>query len=248
MKYTVKLSTKVRAEKLAKVSKGTAILAIEPEDYSDTEIKAIKARGYTLLAYLSIGTISKERNWYGKYKQYKLKRLPDWPKEYYMDMRYPQWTAFLVSRSKALKQRGFDGWWLDNLDVYEEYPSASMFNACHSVLRSIKALGGYVMVNGGSEFWDVAMDKKVAVAKLVSGVTQEEVFSRITRYSGKGKFGKQTSLQSKFYRQLLKRLWKNKVQTFLLEYTRDAAIKAKVKAFCIRCRMTGYCISSDVDL
>ena len=69
MKYSVKLTTKVIAEKLAKVSKGTAILVIEPEDYSDAEIKAIKARGYTLMAYLSIGTISTERSWYGKYKQ-----------------------------------------------------------------------------------------------------------------------------------------------------------------------------------
>lgn len=248
MKYSVKLTTKVKAEKLAKVSKGTAILVIEPEDYSDAEIKAIKARGYILLAYLSIGTISTERQWYKEYSQYKLKRLPDWPKEYYMDMRYSQWTAFLVRRASALKKRGFYGWWLDNLDVYEEYQSPSMFHACLFTLRKINSLGGYVMVNGGSEFFDVAMDYKVNVKKLVNGVTQEEVFSRITSYSGKGKFGKQTASQSRFYKKLLKRLRKNKVDTFLLEYTQDAAIKTKIRAFCTRYRMTGYCISDDVDL
>ena len=248
MKYTVKLTTKVRAEKLAKVGKGKAILAIEPEDYSDAELKAIKERGYTLLAYLSIGTISTERSWYRKYSQYKLKRLPDWAKEYYMDMRYPQWTAFLVRRASALKKRGFDGWWLDNLDVYEEYPYTVIFHACASVLRQIKALGGYVMVNGGSEFWDAAMDHKMYMAKLVSGVTQEEVFSRITSYSGKGKFGKQTAGQSRFYQALLRRLLKSKVQTFLLEYTRDEAVKKQIKDFCSKYKMTGYCISSDVDL
>lgn len=248
MKYIVKLTTKVKVEKLAKVSKGTAILVIEPEDYSDAEIKAIKARGYTLLAYLSIGTISTERLWYMKYCQYKLKRLPDWPKEYYMDMRYPKWTEFLVNRASALKKRGFDGWWLDNLDVYEEYQSYAMFHACAAVLRRIKALDGYVMVNGGSEFWDVAMDKKTAVAKLVNGVTQEEVFSRITSYSGKGKFGKQTASQSRFYKKLLKRLRKIKVDTFLLEYTRDEKVKKKIKDFCTKYKMNGYCISDDVDL
>lgn len=35
-------ASKVRAEKMAKGSKGTAILAIKPEDYSDAELKAIK--------------------------------------------------------------------------------------------------------------------------------------------------------------------------------------------------------------
>ena len=104
------------------------------------------------------------------------------------------------------------------------------------------------MVNGGSEFWDDAMDKKIAVAKLVSGVTQEEVFSRITSYSGRGKFGKQTEEQSRFYQKLLRRLLKSKVQTFLLEYTRDEAVKKQIKDFCTKYKMTGYCISSDVDL
>ena len=248
MKYLVKLTTKVKTEKLAKVSRGTAILPIEPEDYSNAELKALKAKGYTVLAYLSIGTISKERPWYGKYKQYRLKRLPDWPKEYYMDLRKAPWSAFLVSRAKALKQRGFDGWWLDNLDVYEEYKSAAMFQACVNLLRQIKSLGGYVMVNGGSEFWDDAMDKKVAVAKLVNGVTQEEVFSRIINYSGRGRFGKQTEEQNRFYQTLLRRLLKNRVQTFLLEYTRDEAVKKRIKAFCTKYKMTGYCISDDVDL
>jgi hypothetical protein len=38
---------------------------------------------------------------------------------------------------------------LDNLDVYEYNKSTAMYNACLSVLKSIKTIGGYVMVNGG---------------------------------------------------------------------------------------------------
>lgn len=248
MKYIVKLTTKVKATNLDKVKRGTAIIVIEPEDYTNADIRAIKAKGYHVLGYLSIGTISTERNWYKAYSKFKLKRLEDWPKEYYMDIRKTPWVSFLVGQAKSLKKRGFDGWWLDNLDVYEEYKSSGMFKACVNVLTKIKALGGYVMVNGGSEFWDAAMDKKTKLSKLVDGVTQEEVFSLIKDYSGKGKFGKQSSGQSKFYQKLLMKLLKNNVNTYLLEYTKDETVKNLIKNFCSKNKMTGYFISSDVNL
>lgn len=248
MKYIVKLSTKVKISNLAKVSKGSTIIVIEPEDYTDKEIKIIKSKGYIILGYLSIGTISTERSWYKKYSQFKLKRLPDWPKEYYMDMTKTPWQTFLITKAKSLKIRGFDGWWLDNLDVYEEYKSNSMYNACISILKNIKNLKGYVMVNGGSEFWEKSINKKKNLTKLVNGVTQEEVFSLIKDYSGKGKFGKQLNSQSKYYQSLLKKILKNKVDTFLLEYTSDDNVKKSIKTFCTKYKMTGYCISENVDL
>ena len=158
------------------------------------------------------------------------------------------WTNFLISRAKTLKAKGFDGFWLDNLDVYEEYKSNKTFNACYSLLQNIKKIGGYVMVNGGSEFWDNAIDKKKKLSSIVNGVTQEEVFSLIKDYSKKGAFSKQSKSQSSFYQSLLKRLLKNGVQTFLLEYTRKDSIKKAIKDFCTKYKMTGYYISSDVNL
>jgi len=248
MKYKVCLSTKVKSANLPKVEKGTYILVIESEDYTAKEIKAIKAKGYILLAYLSIGTISTERLFYKYYKQYKKKQLKDWKKEYYMDMTAKKWLDFLVSRAKTLRAKGFDGYWLDNLDVYEEYKSDKTFTACYNLMKRIKAIGGYVMVNGGSEFWDDAVDKNKNLTKIVNGVTQEEVFSLIKNYAGKGTFGTQSASQSKFYQSLLKKLLKKKVQTYLLEYTRNDSVKAKIHGFCTKYKMTGYYISSDVNL
>ena len=248
MNYIVKLTTKVRATDLEPVERRTGLLVLEPEDYTDAEIRTIRDKGYTVLGYLSVGSISTERSWYRQYASYRLKRLDDWPKEFYMDLRKEPWQTFLVSRAGELKAAGFDGWWLDNLDVYEEYRSPEMFDGCVSVLRSIRALGGYVMVNGGSEFFDVALDRKLNLTELVNGVTQEEVFSLIKSYSGRGRFGKQFGGQSRFYQSLLKRLRKCGVETFLLEYTRDGAVSAAIEEFCSKQSMTGYYISDDVDL
>ena len=246
MKYRVYLSTKIKAKDLP-TSKG-GICVIEPEDYTDAQIKAIKAKGWRVLAYLSIGSISTERKYYKTYAKYKKGRLPDWPKEYYMDMTAKPWTDFLIKRAKDLKKRGFSGWWLDNLDIYEYYKSAKMFDACQTLLKNIKKIGGYVMVNGGSEFFDKAMDKKIKVTNLVNGVTQEEVFSLIKNYSGKGKFGEQKADQKKWYKSYMKRLVKNKVQGFLLEYTKDAKVKKKIKNFVKTYKMSGAYVSGDVNL
>lgn len=225
------------------------LIAVQPDNYTNSQIKKIKKNGCKVLAYLSIGTISDQREWYKKYKKYKLKRLADWPHQFYMDMRSPVWMAFLLKRAKyLLKQRHFDGLWLDNLDVYQEYKGPAMYDACTSILKQIKKLGGYIMVNGGSQFWDVSIDKKRRINDMVDGVTQEEVFSLIKNYSKKGKFGKQTSAQSKFYQSLMKKLLNKKVQTFLLEYTTNLSLKQKIKTFCKKQKITGYYISNNVNL
>lgn len=247
-KYEVYLSTKVKAKNLTKTNKNSGTIAVEPEDYTDAEIKAIKKKRKPVLAYLSIGSISTERSFYKKFSKYKKDRLEDWEKEYYMDMTAEPWTNFLIERAKSLIERGFDGLWLDNLDVYEYYKSTKTFNACKKLLKDIKALGKYVMVNGGSEFFDDAMDKKLKLTTMVDGVTQEEVISRITSYKGSGKFGTQKKDQSKWYKSYMKRLLKHNVQTFLLEYTKNQIVRNKIREFCKESKMTGYYISSNKDL
>lgn len=243
MNYKVYLSTKFKPKE-----EGSGIIAIEPDDYSDSEIKNIKEKEYKpLLAYLSIGTLEKERSWFEKYKKLRLQRLEDWPNEWYVDVSDPKWQKFILNRAKDLISRGFDGFWCDNLDVYEYNKKQEIFDGCKKILKELKKLG-YVMVNGGSEFFDKCMDKKVKLVNYVNGVTQEEVFSLIKDYSGKGKFGSQELEQSKWYRAYMKRLLKNGVQTFLLEYTRSDTVKKKIKNWCKKYKMTGYYISGGVNL
>lgn len=244
MNYKVCLTTKVNPSTL---KSGSGIKVLEPDDYTAAEVKAIKAKGYKVLAYLSVGSIEKQRSWYKTYKKCGLRPLENWPDEVYADVRKTDWRIFLVNRAKALKQEGFDGFWCDNIDVYSEYKSIEMFSAIKAVLKQIKQVGEYLMINGGSEFLDDALDKKQSIS-YINGYTQEEVFSRITSYKGKGIFSTQIADDSKFYQSLLKRVLKAKVQTFLLEYTRVERVKKKIKEFCNKYKMAGYCISGDVNL
>ena len=133
------------------------------------------------------------------------------------------------------------------MDVYSEYKSKKNFNACLGILQDIKKLGGYVMVNGGSEWLDDLMDRKYNPARFIDGYTQEEVFSRIKDYEGNGKFGKQVAADTKFYKSLIQKLEKKKVNCFLLEYTRDNKLKAAIKEWCKENKVDYY-IAEDVNL
>ena len=244
--YKVSLTTKMKPEQVT----AGMLLVIEPEDYSKAEIAALKAKGAFILGYLSAGSVSDERTYYKELKPYTLDTLEDWPHERFLDLRRSAVRDWCVRRAKEIKEQGCDGWWIDNLDVYEVYRSSAMYEAVSSVLTKIKALSGYVMVNGGTEYLQKAMDADGSHKGPGSadGVTQEEVFSRITSYKSPGTFGAQEAGQSAEYQSHISRCIRHKLQAFLLEYTKDNVLKLRIKAFCTEKGTAGCCISEDVDL
>lgn len=244
MNYQVFLTTKVN---VSKIKKGSGILVIEPDDYTNNEIKALKIKGYKVLAYLSVGTIEKERDWFKTYSKYKMRQLDNWPSEYYVNITKTEWKTFLIKRAVTLMQRGFSGLWLDNLDIYSEYKTKKMYTACYGIIKTLKMYTrGYIMINGGSEFLDDTLDKKYTL-NILDGYTQEEVFSKIVDYSGKGTFNKQEKEDKKFYKTLIKKLVKNEIDCFLLEYTREKSLKNDIKTWCENNKVNYY-ISEDVNL
>ena len=313
IEYKVSLTTKLKPPQ-----KG--MIVIEPEDYKAAEVAALKQHA-KVLAYLSIGSISDERSCDKEMMPYALRKLEDWPHERYLDLTQPAVRDWLQKRARDLKRTGFDGLWLDNVDIYEEYRTTEMFNAIVNTLMAIKAIRGYVMINGGSLFLTdlmiphkvqlgaykneknakkmaaalkkkgfnattIEMDnlQKVQVgafssqenadnlveklhaagfgsakritlhagkpAACIDGATQEEVYSLIANYKGKGKFTKQTREESERYQAHMRRIVKNGLQGFLLEYVDkdDNTLRLRIKTFCEVAGMTGCCISADKDL
>lgn len=331
MNYKVYLTSSAKAKKLKKTST-PCIVVIEPEDFSKDSVKKLKANGYTVLGYLSIGSVSDERPYYKQLQRYVLGPVKDWPHEKYLDLRRTAVRDWCVNKAKEIKALGCDGWWLDNVDVYEYYESSATFQGVMSTLRRIKGLGGYVMLNGGSKFLQDKMDGEVnlgaykvqcgayllyenaedmvktlkknninsiikseqdgehtlykvqtgafsdfsnayaqmcgiksfgvdviiklegansdepSLKSFVDGITQEEVFTLIKDYSGKGKFGSQEKEQSNWYKEHMQRVKTHGMETFLLEYTNDAKMALKIKNYVQDYKLTGYYESSDVNL
>jgi len=231
------LTTKVKS------SSGSGLLAIEPEDYTTAEVQALKRAGYTVLAYLSIGSVSDERSYYKQLQKYTLRKLDDWEHERYLDVCNQFVQDWMIKRGKEILSMGFDGLWIDNLDVYEEYPSANAYNGITRILSALYP-HGYIMINGGMEYMLRAISQK---ARVAHGVTQEEVFSLITDYSGSGEFGAQIASESFEYQKYISKAMGAGMEAYLLEYTRDSKLKQKIIDYCAASG-AGYYISEDVDL
>lgn len=235
--YKVSLTTKVKADK------GSGLLAIEPEDYTAKEVQALKSAGYTVLAYLSVGSVDERRNYYKQLEPYTLRRLDDWEHERYLDVCEPAVQDWLINRGMALLNAGYDGLWIDNTDVYEEYPSDAAYKGISRILQALYP-HGYIMINGGMEYMLRAISQK---ARVAHGVTQEEVFSLITDYDGRGTFGAQIASESLEYQKYIAKALGAGMEAYLLEYTRDSKLKQKIINYCAASG-AGYYISEDVDL
>ena len=197
---------------------------IEPEDYTTAEVQALKRAGNTVLAYLSVGSVSDERSYYKQLQKYTLRRLEDWEHERYLDVCEPTVQDWLINRGMALLGAGYDGIWADNSDVYEEYPSDSAYKGITRILQALYP-HGYIMLNGGMQYMLRAISQK---ARVAHGVTQEEVFSLITDYSGRGTFGAQIASESLEYQKYIAKALGAGMEAYLLEYTRDANLKKKI--------------------
>ena len=219
------------------------LLAIEPEDYTAAEVQALKRAGNVVLAYLNAGAIENYRSYYKQLEKYTLRKLDDWEDERYLDVCEPAVQDWLINRGMALLGAGYDGIWADNIDVYEEYPSDSAYKGITRILQALYP-HGYIMINGGMEYMLRAISQK---ARVAHGVTQEEVFSLITDYSGSGKFGAQIASESREYQQYLAKAMGAGMDAYLLEYTRDSKLKQKIIDYC-NASGAGYYISEDVDL
>ena len=236
--YKVCLTTKAKP-----VSGASGLLAIEPEDYTAKEVQALKSAGYTVLAYLSVGSVDERRSYYKQLEPYTLRRLDDWEHERYLDVCEPAVQDWLINQGMKFLNAGYDGLWIDNIDVYEEYPSDAAYKGITRILQALYP-HGYIMINGGLKYVTEAISKN---ARIAHGVTQEEVFSRITDYDPPGKFAAQKSSQSVEYQKYIARVLGAGMGAFLLEYTTDKSLKTKIMDYC-RAIGAGYYISSNVDL
>ena len=99
---------------------GFDLVVVDGEEATAEDVAALKASGATVLAYLSVGTIESYRGWYGRIKRYRLEAWEDWKDEWFADVsRAGLRRAFTGRIAPAILAKGFDGLFLDNVDMIE---------------------------------------------------------------------------------------------------------------------------------
>jgi len=211
-------------------------VVIDAQYFTKSQIAKIKQAGVTVYSYLNIGSIEKFRHGYSKFKHKTLGKYAGWPGEYWMSPALLSWRNFIYTEAKALVAKGIDGFFIDNTDVYAKYHKKAIFNGLVKIFNRLNKYNLPILVNGGDTFVKAAILKPAKPKAKITGVNQEEVFSRI---ASNGKFKTQTAADTKYYKSYLAKCAKAGLAVYLLEYvkTSNTALRAKINDYCAA---TGY--------
>jgi len=109
------------SDKIDELSKFDLVI-LDPDNYSKDEIEKLKKNGTIVLAYLSLGEVNENR-WYFEYaKKCIIGRNPTWG-SYYINISCKTWKSLLLGKIiPKILEKGFDGLFLDTVDVVDNYP------------------------------------------------------------------------------------------------------------------------------
>ena len=204
------------------------LLVIDAEYFSQNDIARLRENGIReIYSYINIGSIESFRSYDTDFEKYTLGAYENWPEEKWIDVSAPEWQACTASRVDALVQKGVDGFFVDNTDVYYNYPQESIYDGILTILDYMNHTGRKIMINGG----DCFVKKYLTTEKnvLIDGVNQENVF---TAYDfSKDVYTKNDQSTREYYTEYLDLAMSHGCTAYTLEYATDPAIRRQAAAY-----------------
>ncbi len=151
------------------------LVVVDGELATPEEVAALRAQGTTVLGYLSVGTIEKWRGWYPRMKAYRLGAWADWKDEWFADVSEPGLRQILVGEiAPQLLSKGFDGLFLDNVDMIETRNHAPQRDGMRELVLALSELshsqGRYLFAQNG--LWGL---RKLGLLDAIDGWNREDV-------------------------------------------------------------------------
>ncbi len=210
---------------------GFQTVVIDAQYFTVEEIAAVQKAGTAVYTYLNIGSIETFRAGYDSVKGCILSPYDNWPDEYWVDVSRQEWQSFIASEAKSLAEKGVDGFFLDNADVYDLYPSDAIYKGLNAILQTLAQYQIPVLINGGDVFVSKAVLDADAPNPVITGVNQECVFTNIDFDSGR--LVRQSADNTAYYQDYLARCKTAGLDVYLTEYANagNAVIK-KIEQYC----------------
>ena len=204
-------------------------LAIDAQYYNAKEILKLKESNGTVLSYLNIGSIETFRDYFKDYESLILGKYENWEEEYWINVADKAWQNFIVNDlASALIDKGVDGFFIDNTDVYYNYPSQEIYDGITKILTSLKAKDMLVYINGGDTYVTKYLKENGNLDVVLDGVNQESVFTTIDWDNNT--FNENNEETKEYYLEYLSSVASDGKQVFILEYTDDLELTQKIKS------------------
>ena len=210
--------------------KGIKTLVIDAEFFSREEIAHLRKNGNThIFSYLNIGSIEVFRHDYAAFTDITLEDYEHWKEEKWVNVADMRWQKRIKNKAHLLAQKGIDGFFLDNADVYYHYKRAEIYQALMSILYEIHKENKPIIINGGDTFITEAMLHN-SLKGVVTGVNQESVFTEI--HFKNNTFAVKPLEDRVYFMEYLTRCKAYGLTVYLLEYGATKKLKKEIKTYC----------------
>ena len=206
------------------------LIVIDAQYFTKSDIELLHQNGTRVYTYLNIGSIENFREYYTTYEKLTIGRYENWDEEKWVDVSDPDWQKFIEQLSQELFEKGVDGFFIDNCDVYYYAPRESIFEGLTAILQNIMTFDKAVIINGGDTYVTEYRDRYGTIDHIMTGVNQESVWSAID--FDKGTFYEQTKETRDYYCKYLEACQADGMDVYLLEYTTDKKLIHKIKRYC----------------
>ena len=221
-------------------------IVIDAQYFEKEEISELKGSGHTVYSYINLGSVEKFRPYYKKYKKYSLGTYENWTDEKWVDVSQKEWQDFVVDElAKDILDKGVDGLWVDNCDVYYNFENDSIYNGVTDILTGLKSYDTYVIINGGDTYISKYATKNNSLDAVMDAVNQETVFSAIDWDNDL--FTVNDDDTREYFQDYCKLVSDYGKDVYLLEYTENSDIINNVKNYCNANGYTYYA-SDTLDL
>ena len=221
------------------------IIVIEAEEFDKNHLMEFHKKNQKVFAYLNVGALENYRSYYSNYERFSLGIYHDWPDEKWIDVSKKEWQFFLVNDlGKKYKDKGFDGFFIDNADVYYHYQDEKIYQGLVEILKGLKENGSKIIINGGDVFVSRVL-YEASDTQIFDAVNQETVFTSIN-FSEKT-YGRSSDESREYFCEYLKKVKDSGKEVYLLEYSPDFFTKMEIKKYCEENDMK-YFISPDLSL
>lgn len=224
---------------------GYDTVVIDAQYFSAEDISRLKEHGSEVYSYINVGSLENFRDYYAAYSDQTLGVYENWDEEKWINAASSEWQGFLASLEDELLGKGIDGFFVDNCDVYYEYPTDEMFDGLTSILKHLMSYDKPVIINGGDTFVTRYREKYGSAKDIMTGVNQESVFSSIN--FERGSFSAQTKEEREYFKEYIEACGTDGADVFLLEYTTDSSLTAQIEKYCSK-KGFRYYIADSIEL
>ena len=243
---------KARLKQLAFLS-GYKTVIVSPGTFTKEDLDYLKKRKTTVYAYINVGALEQYNPDYKKLRQFALAPYENWEDEEWVDVSQAAWQDYITEdRAKDLAKTGYDGFFLDNFDVYDRFPTEGCYQGLTKILQNLQKYKKAILLNGGDRFVQrvieeekggktnsKAKEPKSGGAKyLFQGVNQEDVF---TSYNfSENKAEKQEKDATNYYKEYLKKVQSAGLSVYITEYEADETLSKEIEEYCKENHFTWY--------